>query len=163
MHVKETDIMRFMREINSLDWTLYNLVFLDEVSFDNRGMICRRGYAVKGTKLMLRGEYQRLPRVSLLCFIGCNGILESFSTEGTFNRAKFSTCCKKFALNSGKVGRYPGLHSVWILDGASIHRSPHLIMHLRMLGVIPIFLPAYCPFFNPIEMVFGMIKKRLRR
>ncbi|KAI8829145.1 hypothetical protein BJ741DRAFT_396015 [Chytriomyces cf. hyalinus JEL632] len=35
IHVKETDVMRFTHELNSLDWTRYNLCFLDEVSFDN--------------------------------------------------------------------------------------------------------------------------------
>ncbi|KAJ3245344.1 hypothetical protein HDU77_009487 [Chytriomyces hyalinus] len=35
MHIKEAEIMQFMFKINSLDWTMYNIVFLDEVSFDN--------------------------------------------------------------------------------------------------------------------------------
>ncbi|TPX40435.1 hypothetical protein CcCBS67573_g10624 [Chytriomyces confervae] len=163
MHIKEADVMRFTFEINSLDWTMYNIVFLDEVSFDNRGMVRRRGYAMKGQKLLVRGDYQRLPRVSMLSFIGCNGLLENYSTEGTFDRLKFTECCRKFALQSGKVKVYPGPNSIWILDGAAIHRSPELIMYLRLLGIIPIFLPAYCPFFNPIEVMFGLIKKRLRR
>ncbi|KAJ3402997.1 Serine kinase, partial [Chytriomyces hyalinus] len=127
MHIKEAEIMRFMLEINSLDWTMYNTVFLDEVSFDNRGMVRRCGYAMKGEKLLVRGDYQRLPRVSILSFIGCNGTLENYSTEGTFDRRKFTECCRKFALHSGKVKQYPGQNSIWILDGAAIHRSADLI------------------------------------
>ncbi|KAJ3240083.1 Serine kinase [Chytriomyces hyalinus] len=118
IHIKEVDIMRFTFEINSLDWTLFNIVFLDEVSFDNRGMLRRRGYALKGQKLLVRGEYQRLPRVSMLSFIGCSGLLENYSTEGTFDRLKFTECCRKFALQSGKVKVYPGANSIWILDDA---------------------------------------------
>ncbi len=34
---------------------------------------------------------------------------------------------------------------------------------IRSLGIIPIFLPAYCPFFNPIELIFGYVKARLQR
>lgn len=31
------------------------------------------------------------------------------------------------------------------------------------MAVIPIFLPAYCPFLNPIEFMFGAVKKRLAK
>ncbi|KAJ3227101.1 hypothetical protein HDU78_010103 [Chytriomyces hyalinus] len=51
MHIKEADVMGFTFEVNSLDWTLYNLVFLDEVSFDNCSMVQKRRYALKGKKL----------------------------------------------------------------------------------------------------------------
>ena len=59
------------------------------MSFDNRGMIRKRGHSIKGTKVLIRGEFVRKPRVSLLCFINTNGIFETFMTEGTFNRLKF--------------------------------------------------------------------------
>lgn len=62
-----------------------------------------------------------------------------------------------------KVQRYPGFHSVWILDGAKIHCDRHIVKYLRIIGILPIFLPAYCPFFNPLEVVFGLIKKDLQR
>lgn len=47
MHISVTDIIRFFHELSSLEWTQKSLIFLDEVSFDNRGMLRRRGYAVK--------------------------------------------------------------------------------------------------------------------
>ncbi|CAK4468659.1 unnamed protein product, partial [Aphanomyces euteiches] len=58
---------------------------------------------------------------------------------------------------------YPGRSSVWVLDGASIHCHPDIVFYLRSVGIVPIFLPAYCPFFNPIEYVFGLVKKLLLR
>ncbi|KAF0738676.1 hypothetical protein Ae201684P_019186 [Aphanomyces euteiches] len=58
---------------------------------------------------------------------------------------------------------YPGSNSVWVLDGAKIHCRDDTIMHLRSLGIVPIFLPAYCPFYNPIEYFFGYLKKRFQR
>ena len=53
--------------------------------------------------------------------------------------------------------------SVWILDGARIHCHPDIVYYLRSLGIVPIFLPAYCPFFNPVEVLFGLIKKAVKR
>ncbi|OWZ13831.1 hypothetical protein PHMEG_00012780 [Phytophthora megakarya] len=47
MYIKEQGIFRFTEE----------LIFLDEVSFDNRGMIRKRGYTIKGKKLAIRGDF----------------------------------------------------------------------------------------------------------
>jgi transposase len=68
----------------------------------------------------------------------------------------------------GKVEEYPGKHSIWVLDGARIHCDSEIIYFLRSLGfpifpIFPIFLPPYCPFLNPIEIIFGLIKKHLKK
>ena len=128
--------------------------FLDEVGFDNRSMLRKKGYGLSGRRLVFRGEFNRKPRVSLLCFTGVNGVLETFCTDGTFDRRKFVACCRDFALTNDAVRPYPGRYSVWILDGAIIHCHPNIVYYLRSLGIWPIFLPAYCPFFNPIEVFF---------
>lgn len=83
-------------------------------------------------------------------------------TNGTFDRLTFLKSCRSFAL-SGQVQQRPGMRSVWILDGARIHCHPGFTYYLRSLGIIPVFLPAYCPFFNPIEYFFGFVKKQMRR
>lgn len=163
IQIREDEIVRFTREMLAVPWELFNIVFLDEVSFNNKDMLRRKGYGVVGKKLIFRGEFCRKPRVSFLCFLGMNGILDSFFTEGTFNRKKFFSCCKDFALNNPSVQRYPGFNSVWIMDGARIHCDANIIRFLRSIGIIPIFLPAYCPFFNPIEIVFGRIKEDMKR
>lgn len=164
MHIKELDILRFMQELSTIDWSHQNLVFLDEVSFDNRGMIRKRGYSLKGKTVAVRGDFQRKPRVSVLAFIGVHGIIDYYDTEGTFDRVKFLESCRLFAYSKrGNVRQYPGSNSVWILDGAAIHRDPEIVHFLRSIGVVPIFLPAYCPFFNPIEYLFGYVKKAFQR
>lgn len=103
-----------------------------------------------------------MPRVSLLCFIDCDGLVETFVTDGTFDRSKFVLSCREFAL-SRNVQQYPGKRSVWILDGARIHCHPNFTYYLRSIGILPVFLPAYCPFFNPIEFFFGYVKRHMRR
>lgn len=111
---------------------------------------------------MFRGEFTRSPRVSLLCFLDQDGLVDSFMTQGTFDRGTFLQCCRTFAL-SGQVQQYPGKRSVWILDGARIHCHPNFTYYLRSIGILPVFLPAYCPYYNPIEFFFGILKKYLRR
>ncbi|XP_055538395.1 uncharacterized protein LOC129725956 [Wyeomyia smithii] len=163
IQIREDEIVRFTREMLSIPWDLFNLVFLDEVSFNNKDMLRRKGYGVVGHKVIYRGEFCRKPRVSLLCCLGMNGMIESFHTEGTFNRKTFFNCCKSFALVHPQVQRYPGFNSVCIMDGARIHCDPNIVRYLRSIGIIPIFLPAYCPFFNPIEIVFGLMKRDFKR
>ena len=91
--------------------------------------------------------------------------MECFETEGTFTRLNFIDCCRQFALNErlDAVEVHPGRHSVWILDGAAIYCDPSISLYLQSIGIIPIFLSAYCPFFNPIEYLFGFMKSYMRR
>uniref|UniRef100_A0A336N0V1 CSON007819 protein n=1 Tax=Culicoides sonorensis TaxID=179676 RepID=A0A336N0V1_CULSO len=157
------DILRFCDELSKINWSWENLVFLDEVSFNGSDMLRKKGYGVKGENLVFRGEFTRTARISLLCFLGVHGVLDCFETEGTFTRKVFAECCRKFALESGCVKTYPGPGSVWILDGAKIHCSDKLIYYLRSLGIVIIFLPAYAPMLNPIEIIFGILKQKLRK
>lgn len=151
IQIKNTEIERFFYELEAIDWEYGNLVFLDEVAVDNRGLLRRKGYGIVGEKLICRG-----------CFLGQQGLLETYKTEGTFTRLKFFECCKEFALG-GSCKTYPGQSSVWILDGAKIHCHPSIVRYLRSLGILPIFLPPYTPFFNPIEIIFGIAKNHLKR
>ena len=115
--------MPFECEINCVDWTHFTLKFLDAVSFDNRGMLRKRGYALKviiagissrdllfqhltlwlpcrGKSCSLyRVDFPRMPRTSLHCFIGCEGLSYTFMAEGTFDRSRFMDCCLNFALS----------------------------------------------------------------
>ncbi|GMF40627.1 unnamed protein product [Phytophthora fragariaefolia] len=143
MHIKEADVFRFVEELSLINRCHANLVFLDEVSFDNRGMIRKRGYSLKGLTIAIRGDFQRKPRVSVLTFIGVTGVIDSNDTVGSFDRVEFVKCCSDFAYSTrGNVHQYPGSNSVWILDGASIHRHPEIVHFLRSIGIVPIFLPV---------------------
>ncbi|KAG6958645.1 hypothetical protein JG687_00009266 [Phytophthora cactorum] len=108
-------------------------------------MIRKRGYAMRGEKVAIRGDFQRKPR-------------------GTFDRVSFVECCPDIGYSDcGNVRQYPGSNSVWILDEVTIHRHPEIVHYLHSVGVIPIFLLAYCPFFNPIEFMLGYMKRAFQR
>lgn len=161
IQLQEQDIVRFYFELSAFDWVRNHLVFLDEVSFDNQSMLRKHGYAIKGNKLIYRGEFVRKARVSLLCFINSKGIIDCYQTDGTFDRKKFAFFSRKFALEHCQ--QCPGRNSVWIMDGAAIHCDPNIVTYLRSLGIMVVFLPAYAPMFNPIEIVFGLMKRHLRQ
>lgn len=159
----QTSCSRYTDELQAFHWELHQLIYVDKVSFDSRDMLWNYGYGVKGKKSNLPWGIQQTPtRILLMCF-GQTRLLESYRTEGTFTRQKFIECIRKFAIQSGKVETYPGHHSIWIMDGARIHCDKNVILYLRSLGILLIFLPAYCPMFNPIEAIFGICKKYLMR
>ena len=54
---------------------------------------------------------------------------------------------------------FPGRLSVLILDNASIHYSAAALAMLVGAGIRFIFLPAYSPQLNAIELAFGIIKR----
>ena len=53
--------------------------------------------------------------------------------------------------------------TVVILDNLSTHKSPCAAEALRQQGCRFLFLPAYSPDLNPIEMAFSRLKAHLRR
>ncbi|OWY93737.1 hypothetical protein PHMEG_00036757 [Phytophthora megakarya] len=65
MHIKEQDVFRFVEELSHINWFHSNIIFLDKVSFDNRGMIRKRGYSLRGQKIAIRRDFQRKRRVSI--------------------------------------------------------------------------------------------------
>eukprot|EP00734_Pompholyxophrys_sp_LG126_P000415 Pompholyxophrys_sp_v1_NODE_166_length_1404_cov_1.601927.p1 type:complete len:352 gc:universal NODE_166_length_1404_cov_1.601927:1110-55(-) len=161
MEISFNDIVRFTMEVNTLRPLPHQLLFLDEMSTDNRAMLRKRGWFLRGHRPIYKSFFRRGARISLLSFLGVDGVVENFQTSGTFDRLKFFENCRQL-LDSGKIVSYPGRNSVWILDGASIHTDASMIEYFHSRGIYIIFLPAYCPFFNPIEVVFGNIKRRCR-
>jgi len=58
---------------------------------------------------------------------------------------------------------YPGPNSVLILDNVNMHNYEPFTSLMEYLGVRIIYLPAYCPFLNIIELYFNIIKMGIRR
>ena len=88
IQIKLKDVIRFAEELNSINWCKKHLLFLDEVSFDNRGMLRNRGYALKGRRLIFRGEFIRKPRISYLAFICESGLVDYFEVGGTLHKGQ---------------------------------------------------------------------------
>ncbi|OWY99363.1 hypothetical protein PHMEG_00029640, partial [Phytophthora megakarya] len=115
IHIKELNVFRFMEELSHINWNHHNLVFLDEVSFDNRGLICKRGYVVREKKSPSATISRETLRVSILSCIGVNGIIDYFNTERTFDRLEFIKCCQDL-VKKGPIRHYTGPNTIWIMD-----------------------------------------------
>jgi transposase len=53
---------------------------------------------------------------------------------------------------------YSGPRSVLIIDNTSVYYTPELYQMCEKAGVRLVYLPLYSPDFNPIEILFLVLK-----
>lgn len=83
------------------------------------------------------------------------------TTRGTFNRLKFQRALIGSILKH--LNPWPLPRSIVVLDNARIHMYAEFETAVHSCGAVLLFLPPYCPQFNPIEVLFGQLKRWLAR
>jgi transposase len=73
------------------------------------------------------------------------------------NRRIFTAYVAKFLVPELRSG------DVVIMDNLSSHKGPEVAALVQSAGAILLFLPAYSPDLNPIEMAFAKFKSELRK
>lgn len=157
LQARRQQISAYTKEFNYLTPMLEQLVFLDEVSVDNRSMMKKKGYFHSSMAPILTENFKRSSRISVLAFCTVDGVLDIFQEDGTFSRRSFFSCLEKL-VDRGALGVWPAPRSILVMDGASIHMDPNIVLWARACGLHVLYLPAYCPYYNPIEYLFGYIK-----
>jgi hypothetical protein len=137
------------------------LVFIDETSKDSRDARRKYGRAKKGEKVVNVMPNSRGKRVSALAAICTDGFINWAYTNGTFTRKKFHKAFVEHILPY--TNPWPLPRSIIILDNATIHMYPELAASAAMYGVVVVYLSPYCPFLNPIEFAFGLVKAFVRK
>jgi transposase len=56
------------------------------------------------------------------------------------------------------MNEWPLANSVLVIDNASIHKVASICEMVEERGAHLLYLPAYLPDFNPIELAFSTIK-----
>ena len=126
------------------------IVSIDESGFDQRP-ISIYGYSMRGTKAVAR--YKTSPdrnRYSLLLAMTNHGKLHYEIHKDTINGKKFCTFMQNINIPKS---------STILLDNASIHKSQTLKDIVAQKQCNLMFTPPYSPQFNPIELVFGILKQ----
>jgi len=143
----------FVASQPSLD--AHRLVFLDEASCST-GLSNNYGYAPPGVTPVIerpmRGE-----RVTMLGAIALDGVRALQVVDDNVNGAVF----KRFLDEVLGPTLRPG--DVVVMDGPHVHRVAGVVEILEKYGATPLYLPAYSPELNPIEMTWAWMKQQLRR
>lgn len=145
---------RFLAHVRRFDPD--KLVFLDETSI-RLGMQREYGYAPVGERV--HREYLRnygLNR-TLLSAVSLDGVLPSLLLNGSATREAFEHYLAAMLLPMLSPGQ------VLVLDNYVIHKRARIETLVREAGCNLMYLPAYSPDLNPIEMMFSKVKTLLAK
>lgn len=132
-----------------------DLVFIDETS-THTALTRRRARAPRGTRAVGRVPRNHGPNVTLLAALTPMGIGPAVTMPGAVDGAAFAAYAERVLAPSLRPGQ------IVILDNLSAHKSERARQAVAAAGARLLFLPAYSPDFNPIELAFAKVKEHLR-
>ena len=155
---KREDVVKARRiwKAGQKEIDIKNTYWLDETSI-NCGMTRLYGRAISGKRIYDYVPDVRFERTSLMGALGVNGIIAPLTYKGTLNSELFRTYVKECLAPAMKKD------DTLILDNLSVHKVKDVLKPLLDKGIIVIFIPAYSPDFNPIELAWSKIKSYLRK
>jgi transposase len=131
-------------------------VFLDEVGF-SLGLHRSHGWGKKGQPLREAVSGRRGRNLSVLGALCREGVVAFTGCEGAMTRADV----EDFFAEELLPRLLPG--SVLVMDNASIHKGGKIEALATAVGCRVLYLPAYSPDFNPIELVWAFVKGLVRK
>ena len=131
----------------------HRLIFLDETGTNTR-MTREYGRSLRGERLKGSAPFRRRGNQTLIAGLSYDGIVAPWVISGAMDRDAFDTYIEKVLIPELEPG------SVVILDNLATHKSDHAAQMLKAHGCWFLFLPAYSPDLNPIEMALSKLKAR---
>lgn len=132
------------------------LVFVDETGTTTR-MTRLYGRCAKGQRLRSKAPFGHWKTQTFIAGLRCNGLTAPFVVDRPMNRQIFETYVTTQLAPTLKKG------DVVILDNLAAHKSAKAEAAIKARGAWMLFLPAYSPDLNPIEMAFAKLKALLRK
>ena len=133
-----------------------DLVFVDETS-THVALTRLRARAPRGERAAGAVPRNHGPNVTLLAALTPAGTAAPFVIEGATDGALFEAYVEHCLVPVLRRGQ------VVVLDNLSAHKGDRVRALIQAAGCRVLFLPAYSPDFNPIELAFSQLKAVLRR
>lgn len=134
----------------------HRLVFIDETSVKTN-MTRLRGRCPVGERLFGVAPFGRWQTQTFIAGLTCDDLIAPWVIKGAMDRAAFDTYIETQLAPVLEPG------TVVILDNLATHKSLKSANLLKQQKCWFLFLPAYSPDLNPIEMAFSKLKAHLRR
>jgi transposase len=115
-----------------------------------------RGRAPKGERVhasVPRGHWQT---TTMMSSIRLDGSTACMALEGTTDTESFRAYVQAILAPTLRPG------DIVVMDNLSPHKSDPTLALIRQAGAQVLFLPAYSPDLNPIEMMWSKVKTFLR-
>jgi transposase len=132
-----------------------DLIFIDETS-THTALTRRRARAPRGERAVGRTPRNHGPNVTLLAALTPAGVGPALAIAGAVDGAAFALYAERLLAPTLRPGQ------IVVLDNLSAHKCADARTAVEAAGARLLFLPAYSPDFNPIELAFAKIKARLR-
>ena len=130
-------------------------MFIDE-TWCSTNMTRRYGRAPRGQKAHAAVPHGHWRTSTFVAALRTDGIIAPFVFDGAMNGAIF-----RFYVETQLA---PALHrgDVVVMDNLAAHKANVIRDLIEARGAILLYLPAYSPDLNPIELVFAKLKHLLR-
>ncbi len=115
-----------------------------------------RGRAPRGQRLIDKTPHGHWKTSTLIAALGIQGVRCSTVVDGAVNGDVFEAFVEQVLVHDLRPG------DVVIMDNLSSHKRPRVRQLIEAAGARLVYLPAYSPDLNPIEMIFAKIKQMLR-
>lgn len=120
-------------------------------------MTPRRARAPRGERAVGAAPRNHGSNVTLLAALAPAGIAAALVVEGAADGAAFAAYVREVLVPALRPGQ------TVILDNLGAHKGEEARALVEAAGCRLLFLPAYSPDFNPIELAFAKLKQALRR
>lgn len=135
---------------------LHRLVFIDETAVKTN-MTRLRGRCSIGDRLYGTVPLGRWSTQTFIAGLTSDRLIAPWVINGAMNGQTFSTYIETQLAPQLEPG------TAVILDNLATHKNLQAAATLKKCGCWFLFLPAYSPDLNPIEMAFSKLKSLLRR
>jgi transposase len=135
---------------------LSHLIFIDETS-TNTKLTKRTGWSRKGWRYYGYAPFSRWKTQTFIAGLRCHGLVAPWIVNAPMNRRSFEAWIETQLVPTLSKG------DVVILDNVGFHKSERAEALVKAKGAWLLFLPAYSPDLNPIEMAFSKLKALLRK
>jgi transposase len=126
-----------------------NFVSLDEVSFGRKGRA--KGLAPVGKKLIVINSNKKQDTFSVMGCMSRDKFVSLEIVKGAYNTLLLKDFLTRLDVPKG---------TVIILDNARFHHSKIVAEEADARGWSLLFPPPYSPWFNPIEGIFSLAKRK---
>lgn len=152
---------QYEAEVRELDEEM--LVFVDETHVSEKTLFRKKAWAPVGLPAITESPLRNATRCSILPAYTVDGYIyrTTLVVEGSVTGAIFEDWLEHRVLPQCEP--FPGRRSVLVLDNCSTHHGERMHQLCEAVGVRLMYLPAYSPDYNPIELTFHLFKQWLRR
>jgi len=149
--------LRFFWRSEIFKYNINEFIYVDESHFDFRDFNPKYGYFKKTEAAEWPAGHVSRCSYSIILAISYNGIehytLKDTSNEGV-NSQDFAEFIEELILKQNPIKNF-----IMVMDNAAIHRTEKIKNLFTSYMVSCLHLPPYSPDYNPIECVFGEMKR----